>query len=156
MAGPGINRSDELTDEFVFVTDLAPTILSLVGLEDHQGNWQNREVEPIVGENFSAYLAGNNAPVHDDSNPIGYELGGNSALFKGDYKIVINRAGQNDSDWHLFNIKTDPGETTDLAQQMPALLEEMIADYEVYVETNNVLPMPAGGGTGRILGGARR
>ena len=59
MAGPGINRSDELTDEFVFVTDLAPTILSLVGLEDHQGNWQNREVEPIVGENFSAYLAGN-------------------------------------------------------------------------------------------------
>jgi hypothetical protein len=39
---------------------------------------------------------------------------------------------------------------------MPALLEEMIADYEVYVETNNVLPMPAGGGTGRILGGARR
>ena len=156
MAGPGINRSDELTDEFVFVTDLAPTILSLVGLEDHQGNWQNREVEPIVGENFSAYLAGNNAPVHDDSNTIGYELGGNSALFKGDYKIVINRAGQNDSDWHLFNIKTDPGETTDLAQQMPALLEEMIADYEVYVETNNVLPMPAGGGTGRILGGARR
>jgi arylsulfatase A-like enzyme len=156
MAGPGINRSDELTDEFVFVTDLAPTILSLVGLEDHQGNWQNREVEPIVGENFSAYLAGNNAPVHDDSNPIGDEFGGHSALFKGDYKIVINRAGQNDSDWHLFNIKTDPGETTDLAQQMPALLEEMIADYEVYVETNNVLPMPAGGGTGRILGGARR
>ena len=77
-----------------------------------------------------------------------------SALFKGDYKIVINRAGQNESDWHLFNIKTDPDETTDLAQQLPALLEEMLADYEVYVQTNNVLPMSqrAGG----ILGGARR
>ncbi len=70
-----------------------------------------------------------------------------SALFKGDYKIAINRAGQNETDWHLFNIKTDPGETTDLAQQM-------LADYEVYVQTNNVLPMSerAGG----ILGGARR
>ena len=154
MAGPGISRSDELTDEFVFVTDLMPTILSLVGIESHRGNWQNKEVEPIIGKDFSAFLAGNDEAVHDDSSPIGYELGGNSALFKGDYKVVINRAGQNESDWHLFNIKADPGETTDLAQQMPALLEEMVADYEVYVQTNNVLPMSerAGG----ILGGARR
>ena len=154
MAGPGISRSDELTDEFVFVTDLMPTILSLVGIKSHRGNWQNKEVEPIIGKDFSAFLAGNDESVHDDSSPIGYELGGNSALFKGDYKVVINRAGQNESDWHLFNIKADPGETTDLAQQMPALLEEMVADYEVYVQTNNVLPMSerAGG----ILGGARR
>lgn len=77
-------------------------------------------------------------------------------MFKGDYKIIINRTGQNESDWHLFNIKIDPGETTDLAQQMPALLEEMLADYEIYVQTNNVLPMPEGGGGRRMLGGGRR
>jgi len=157
MAGPGINRRDEMTDEFVFVTDLAPTILRLVGMDAHAGSWQGREVEPIVGTDFSAFLAGDNSPVHDESESIGYELGGNSALFKGDYKIVINRVGQNDTDWHLFNIKTDPGETTDLAQQQPALLEEMIADYEDYVQTNNVLPMPEGyNRSGRILGDALR
>ncbi len=95
--------------------------------------------------------------MHEESVSIGYELGGNSALFKGDYKIVINPVGQNDTDWHLFNIKTDPGETTDLAQQQPALLEEMIADYETYVQANNVLPMPDGyNRTGRILGDALR
>lgn len=154
MSGPGISKRGELTDEFVFVTDLAPTILSLVGLANHQGRWQDKEVEPIIGKDFSAFLAGDDETVHGDSNPIGYELEGNSALFKGDYKAVINRTGQNDSDWHLFNIKNDPGETSDLAQDMPALLEEMIADYEIYVQTNNVLPMPqrAGG----ILGAARR
>ena len=157
MTGPGINRSEELTDEFVFVTDLAPTILSLVGVENHHGNWQDREVEPIIGKDFSAFLAGDDSLVHDDLNPIGYELGGNSALFKGDYKIVINRVGQNDTDWQLFNIKADPGETTDLAQHMPALLEEMLADYEVYVQINNVLPMPEGyNRSGRILGDALR
>jgi arylsulfatase/uncharacterized sulfatase len=157
MAGPGINRSDELTDEFVFVTDLAPTILSLVDIEGHQGSWQNREVEPIIGIDFSAFLAGADTFAHDDSDPIGYELGGNSALFKGDYKIVKNSAGQNDTEWHLFNIKTDPGESSNLAQQMPALLEEMLADYAAYVETNNVLPMPEGyNRTGRILGDALR
>ena len=157
MAGPGINRSDELTDEFVFVTDLAPTILSLVDIEGHQGSWQNREVEPIIGIDFSAFLAGADTFAHADSDPIGYELGGNSALFKGDYKIVKNTAGQNDTEWHLFNIKTDPGESSNLAQQMPALLEEMLADYAAYVETNNVLPMPEGyNRTGRILGDALR
>lgn len=157
MAGPGINRRDEMTDDFVFVTDLAPTILSLVGADDHEGRWQGGEVEPMVGTDFSAFLSGDNLPVHDESESIGYELGGNSALFKGDYKIVINRVDQDDTDWHLFNIKTDPGETTDLAQQQPALLEEMIADYEAYVQTNNVLPMPEGyNRTGRILGDALR
>jgi arylsulfatase/uncharacterized sulfatase len=157
MSGPGISRHGDMTDEFVFVTDLAPTILSLVGADDHGGNWQSRDVEPIIGTDFSEFLADDSRPVHDESVPIGYELGGNSALFKGDYKIVINRAGQGETQWHLFNIKSDPGETKDLAQQKPDLFEEMLADYESYVQANNVLPLPEGySRSGRILGDALR
>ena len=157
MSGPGISRHGDMTDEFVFVTDLAPTILSLVGADDHGGNWQSREVEPIIGTDFSEFLADESRPVHDESAPIGYELGGNSALFKGDYKIVINRAGQGETQWHLFDIKSDPGETRDLAQQKPNLFEEMLADYESYVQANNVLPLPEGySRSGRILGDALR
>ena len=157
MAGPGISRQGDMTDEFVFVTDLAPTILSLVDADDHGGSWLGREVEPIVGTDFSEVLAGASSPVHDESDPIGYELGGNSALFKGDYKIVINRTGQNETEWHLFNIRSDPGETKDLAQQQSDLLAEMLADYESYVQANNVLPMPEGyNRTGQILGDALR
>ena len=157
MAGPGISRQGDMTDEFVFVTDLAPTILSLVDADDHGGSWLGREVEPIVGTDFSKVLAGASSPVHDESDPIGYELGGNSALFKGDYKIVINRTGQSETQWHLFNIRSDPGETKDLAQQQSDLLAEMLADYESYVQANNVLPMPEGyNRTGQILGDALR
>ena len=157
MAGPGISRQGDMTDEFVFVTDLAPTILSLVDADDHGGSWLGREVEPIIGTDFSEFLAGASSLVHDESDPIGYELGGNSALFKGDYKIVINRTGQSETQWHLFNIRSDPGETKDLAQQQPDLLAEMLADYESYVHANNVLPMPEGyNRTGQILGDALR
>ena len=157
MSGPGIGGQGGMTDEFVFVTDLAPTILNLVGVDIHDGSWLGREVEPIVGADFSEFLAGASLQVHDDFDSIGYELGGNSALFKGDYKIVINRTGQSETEWHLFNIRTDPGETRDLAQEQPALLEEMLADYESYVQANNVLPMPEGyNRTGRILGDALR
>ena len=157
MSGPGIGGQGGMTDEFVFVTDLAPTILNLVGVDIHDGSWLGREVEPIVGADFSEFLAGASSQVHDDFDSIGYELGGNSALFKSDYKIVINRTGQSETEWHLFNIRTDPGEARDLAQEQPALLEEMLADYESYVQANNVLPMPEGyNRTGRILGDSLR
>jgi len=89
-------------------------------------------------------LAGETESIHADSFAIGYELGGNRALFKGDYKIVFNRSAVNDQAWHLFNIKSDPGETRDLAADEPERFTEMLSDYEEYVDTNNVLPMPEG------------
>ena len=157
MSGPGIEKQGVITDEFVFVTDLMPTLLGLTGVADHDGNWSGREVEPMIGSDFSGFLAGMTSIVHEDSKPIGYELGGNSALFKGDFKIVINRTGQNETAWHLFNIRTDPGESRDLAGEQPQRLAEMLADYEDYVQTNNVLPMPEGyNRSGAILGDALR
>ncbi len=157
MSGPGIEKQGVITDEFVFVTDLMPTLLGLTGVADHDGNWSGREVEPMIGSDFSGFLAGMTSIVHEDSKPIGYELGGNSALFKGDFKIVINRTRQNETAWHLFNIRTDPGESRDLAGEQPQRLAEMLADYEDYVQTNNVLPMPEGyNRSGAILGDALR
>ncbi|MBQ13811.1 MAG: arylsulfatase, partial [Gammaproteobacteria bacterium] len=149
--GPGNTQQGVLTDEFTFVTDLAPTILSLVGINDHEGSWNGETVEPIVGSKFADYLAGTTDQIHSPSEPIGYELGGSSVLFKGDYKIVINRFEQNETEWHLFNIKEDPGETTDLISEMPELFAEMLSDYELWEEANNVLPMPEGYNRGRAI-----
>lgn len=157
MSGPGIEQQGEMTDEFVFVTDITPTLLSLVGIDDHGGSWQGREVEPVIGTDFSQFLANETSVVHEATQPIGYELGGNSALFKGGYKIVINRTQQNETEWHLFNISADPGETRDLALENPQLFEEMLEDYEEYVQANDVLPMPDNyNRSGAILGDALR
>ena len=144
MSGPGISKQNEKTDEFVFVTDLTPTILSLVDLEKHDGNWKGDSIEEIIGTDFSQFLQGSESDIHSDSQAIGYELGGNRALFKGDYKLVFNRSAINDQKWHLFNIKIDPGEARDLAQIEPERYAEMLADYAEYESNNNVLPMPEG------------
>jgi len=133
-----------MTDEFVFVTDLTPTILSLVDLAKHNGNWKGNSIEEIIGTDFSEFLQGSESDIHSESQAIGYELGGNRALFKGDYKFVFNRSAVNDRKWHLFNIKTDPGEARDLEQIEPERYAEMLADYEAYESSNNVLPMPEG------------
>lgn len=80
-----------------------------------------------------------------------------------DLKKLRKEKGWSQGDLSTFSglsVKTihriDPGEATDLAQQMPALLEEMLADYEAYVQTNNVMLMPDGNGSEQAFRGARR
>ena len=151
VSGPGITGRGQLTDEFVFVTDLAPTILVLLNIGNHNGSWQGGAVEEIVGNDFSSFLAGENQVIHSVDEAIGYELGGNSALFKGDHKIVINKLDRNETEWSLYNIKIDPGEVNDLKAEQPQLYEEMLADYEAWEKENDVLPMPEGYNRGRAI-----
>ena len=151
VSGPGITGRGQLTDEFVFVTDLAPTILGLLNIGNHNGSWQGGAIEEIVGNDFSSFLAGENQVIHSVDEAIGYELGGNSALFKGDHKIVINKLERNETEWSLYNIKIDPGEVNDLKAEQPQLYEEMLADYEAWEKENDVLPMPEGYNRGRAI-----
>jgi arylsulfatase A-like enzyme len=151
VSGPGITGRGQLTDEFVFVTDLAPTILGLLNIGNHNGSWQGGAVEEIVGNDFSSFLAGENQVIHSVDEAIGYELGGNSALFKGDHKIVINKLERNETEWSLYNIKSDPGEVNDLKAKQPELYAEMLADYEAWEKENDVLPMPEGYNRGRAI-----
>jgi hypothetical protein len=58
----------------------------------------------------------------------------------------MNRMPLGDGQWHLFNIKDDPGETTDLASSEPARLQRMLSAYELYQRKNKVLDMPPGYG----------
>ncbi|MDH3727777.1 MAG: sulfatase-like hydrolase/transferase [Myxococcales bacterium] len=69
---------------------------------------------------------------------------GNAALFKGDYKIVIDRGPVGDGEWHLFNFVTDPGEASDLKEEMPELFAEMMEEYRTYMRDYRVLPVPDG------------
>ena len=100
--------------------------------------------EPITGKNLRPLLQGTREDVRTENDVIGYELGGNAALFKGDYKIVLNRSPVGDDTWRLFNIRRDPGETRDLATAERERLQSMLADYNAYVRDNNVLPVPDG------------
>src|SRR3546814_2264118 len=88
-------------------------------------------------------LKGAAGSVHGDA-PLGYELSGNAALFRGDYKLVRNLAPTGDGEWRLFNLKNDPGETRDLAAAEPDRFKTMMADYRAYAKANGVLVLPAG------------
>ena len=144
IAGEDLPLKGVLSHSFSFVTDITPTILSFAGVSPPIERHAGRPIEPIIGHNIRPVLQNPAAKIYAEDEAVGYELAGHAALFQGDYKIVFNRPPLGDGQWRLFNIEEDPGESRDLAQDMPQRLQEMLSAYETYKRENKVLPVPAG------------
>ncbi len=145
VAWPGNRaiRAGSISHGFAHVTDIVPTLAELAGVSIHGGRWQERPSEPVTGRSLVPMLEGGSGSVHGDA-PLGYELSGNAALFRGDYKLVRNLPPTGDGRWRLYDLKSDPGETRDLAAAMPDRFAAMMADYRAYAKANGVLDMPPG------------
>ena len=144
IAGEALPLKGVLSHAFSFVTDITPTILSFAGVSPPGDRHGGRPIEAIAGHDISPLLRNPDGKVYGADEAVGYELAGHAALFQGDYKIVFNRPPLGDGQWRLFNIVEDPGETRDLAQEMPQKLQRMLSAYDTYTRENKVLPIPAG------------
>ena len=148
IAGGPVAIKNQFSNASAYVTDITPTILSLAEVEHphglKRGRFGGRKVEPMIGRSLAPLIEGRVESVHGTDNAVGFELAGHGALFMGDFKIVFNRGTQGDSQWHLFNIQVDPGETRDLSTENPAQLQLMLNRYQQYIDDNNILPVPAG------------
>src|SRR6185436_915096 len=120
VAGPGVRVGR--VDARAFVTDIAPTLLERAGATAASGM-------RLDGVSMNGVLTGAAAQVRDANTPVGIEVSGNSALFRGDYKLVRNTPRYGDGVWRLYNITSDPGETHDLAHEQAQLFASMMADY---------------------------
>lgn len=139
VSGSPAIESGTVVKDFVYVTDLAPTILAIAGIDDAAGA---SEFTSMRGKSVLPLLHKDAGPIHDPGEAIGYEFSGNSALYRGDFKLVRNRPPVGDGEWRLYNVQTDPGEMTDLSNNMPDLSRELHKAYMRYVEEVGVLPMP--------------
>ncbi|MEH6569912.1 MAG: arylsulfatase [Halioglobus sp.] len=141
ISGTSVAHKQQLTHAFAYATDIAPTIVQLAGATAPSGYYGGRSVESMTGRNLMPLLRGEVDRVYSAQDWVGYELAGHGALFQGDYKIVFNRPPAGDSQWRLFNIVTDPGETQDLSAEMPSRLQDMLALFAQFERENSVLPV---------------
>ena len=144
MAGPGIERGIR-EDAVAQVTDIAPTLLEMAGASGQTAG------VPITGRSLVPLLSGAADAIYGPDEPIAMEVSGNSALILGDYKITRNQKPWGDARWRLYNIKTDPGETTDLAAAAPDIMQALLTAYDTYAADMGVLPVPDGYDSHKVL-----
>jgi len=144
VSGPGLIQQNKIEPSFTHIKDIVPTLLQLSGTPDHHGEYANKSVEPITGTSLVPVLHGQAQRTHAEDKTIGYELAGNAALYKGDYKLLRNLPPLGDGEWHLYNIVQDPSESRELRDKMPDRYQQMITDYQAYAEAHGVQKMPEG------------
>lgn len=144
ISGAPGTAANQIHAGLTHVTDILPTLLELAKVPRPGTSYQGQSIEAPSGRSLLPVLADPALRVRTADEPIGYELAGNQALFKGDLKLVLNSAPIGDGQWHLYDLRTDPGETNDLQQQRPQAFAAMKADYAAWATAQGVLPMPAG------------
>lgn len=138
ISGPGIPQGNT-TDAFAFVWDILPTLLDAADVE-YPATFKGREVEQPRGRSMLPLLKGEVEQLYGPDEIISGEMAGGKWPRKGDFKAVLVPAPYGDGEWRLFNLATDPGESVDLAADMPDLLSELIAAWEAYAEEVGVVP----------------
>jgi arylsulfatase A-like enzyme len=126
------------------VSDIVPTLLDLAGVQHPGTSYKGQTIYPLTGHSLLPIIQGKASRVRGPDEILGYELSGNRAVFKGDYKLLSNLAPVGDGQWHLYNLATDPGETHDLKDELPELFQSLQNDYAKWAKANGVLPMPEG------------
>ncbi len=137
-----------LRDAIVTVRDIAPTILELAGIEQPDGSYNGKPVHKMSGTSLLDYLGGQSETVHNNE-PLGWELYGSRALIKGEWKAVRIFPPDGTGHWELFNLRTDPTETANLAADFPEVMAELIADWDAYAIANGVAVFERDLGYGR-------
>ena len=137
-----------IKDAIVTVRDIAPTILELAGVGQPDGSYNGRPVHQMSGTSLLNYLGGRSETVHNNE-PLGWELYGSRALIKGEWKAVRIFPPDGTGHWELFDLRTDPTETANLAADFPEVMAELIADWDAYAIANGVAVFERDLGYGR-------
>ncbi|MFF0817264.1 arylsulfatase [Rhodococcus sp. NPDC003318] len=132
-------------DQFAYVTDLTPTLLSLAGVTPPTER-KGLPVKTFDGVDASALLRDRAAiSTHTEQYT---EMVGNRGFYRDGWKLLALHPGANvdDPQWQLFDVRTDPTETHNVADRYPEKVAELAAAWDDSAWANTVFPLatPAG------------
>jgi arylsulfatase len=139
VSGPAVNRpKGSINRGLLHVTDIMPTLLDIAGAgypKTHQG----RELPRLIGKSWRPLLAGQVDDVRTNQDYLAWEVFGNRAVRQGEWKLRWQFKPFGKGDWELFNVAKDPAERKDVAAQNPDKVKALMALWDNYVATNNVI-----------------
>lgn len=135
----------KISEAFVTVMDILPTVLDLAGVPHPGETYRGRQVAIPRGKSWRAHLSSPkaNATVHGEETHIhGWELFGQRAIRQGNWKAVWSTKSLDKDGWELYNLQKDPSELVDLANDEPEILKRLVDFWDQYVSETGVIPTP--------------
>jgi arylsulfatase A-like enzyme len=139
VSGPVVKRpKGSINNGFMHVADIMPTLLEIAGTSYPKTRY-GHELPTLMGKSWGRVLAGQAESPRTAQDYIGWEVFGNRTVIQGEWKIRWEYKPFGKGDWELFNLAADPAERKDLAAERPDKLKAMLALWDNYVKTNNVI-----------------
>ncbi len=121
ISGRGVSVTAK-TSAYVTVMDIAPTFLELA--DAHYPS--DGSVMPMLGSSITTLLSGEAKSVHDEEYATILFHWGYALVRQGHWKLTTVDLPFQEKNFALYNLATDPGETTDLAAIHPERLAKLI------------------------------
>lgn len=132
ITGPGVAASG-IVNAPVHVADLVPTLLDLAGVRYDANVFYGRSAKPVLSGQAKAFRT--------DDEGFAFEVSGNAAYYRGQWKITRVAPPLGDNQWRLFDLSVDPGETQDVAAANAALFQDMLAAHKAYSQQVGVFEL---------------
>ena len=137
----GIDDAGGLRRQFHYVTDIAPTVYDLLGIEA-PSEFRGLEQFPIAGTSMTYSFGAPEAPTN---HPVQYfEMLGHRAIVADGWKAVTRHTpgvAFDDDQWELYDLTNDPSECNDLAAEQPDRVTTLVELWWREAEANGVLPL---------------
>lgn len=142
ISWPAGAASPGLRDQFVFVSDLAPTLLELAGIARPE-QWNGMAAPEVDGASIAEILADPAAPGREQQY---FECVGRRAFVEGEWKAVspippTRAQGGAGGAWELYHLPSDPTETSDRAGREPERVRALAERWRREAWRNTVFPL---------------
>jgi arylsulfatase A-like enzyme len=138
VSGPGVKPKDGINNGVMHVADLMPTFLEIAGAS-YPKTLDGQPLPPMFGKSWGPVLAGKAESPRTDKDYLAWQLFGNRALRQGSWKLRWQYKPLGKEDWELFDLAADPAERKDLAAMHAGKVKELVALWDDYVRSNNVI-----------------
>jgi arylsulfatase A-like enzyme len=137
--------------QYAHISDLAPTLLELVGVEPLTAR-HGVPVKPMTGRSMVPTLRSAAAPAQ--RNEAVYEMIGHRGFYRDGWEVVtLHRPWTrfDDAEWELYDLTRDRTELHDLATERPDKLAELTAAWEEAAWATQIYPLDEGTGLKYLL-----
>lgn len=152
ISGPGI-KGGRIVNSLLSVRDIMPTTLDLAGVsyqieEPYNKKNANRIIRPRA-RSWAPILTGETDAVRDENDALGWELFLRRAIRLGDWKAVYSSDSgggfkaddEGEWSWRLYNLRSDPGESTDVRLENPEIFSRLMEAWEDYAMENGIVSL---------------